>query len=68
MIATDWLLVTLVQSASIVVASLLMERALSVGAVVLGLAGVQVLMGVLWLALAVPAEARSAPSVPAEAI
>ena len=56
--ATDWLLVTLVQSVSIVATSLLLESGLGVGAVVLGLAVVEGGAGVLWLLTVVPAEAR----------
>ena len=58
--ATDWLLVTLVQSVSIVATSLLLESGLGVGAVVLGLAVVEGGAGVLWLLTVVPAEARMA--------
>ena len=62
--ATDWLLVTLVQSVSIVVTSLLLEAGVGVAAVVLGLAAVEGAAGVLWLTTVVPAEARAArPSV-----
>ena len=56
--ATDWLLVTLVQSVSVAVASVLMERGVPVPTVVLGLAGVQGVAGLLWLGLVVPAERR----------
>ncbi len=67
-IATDWLLVTLVQSASVLTASVLMERGLPVGTVVLGLAGLQILTGVLWLTLVVPSEARAGLSAPADPV
>ena len=57
--ATDWLLVTLVQSLSVLVASVLMESGVGVATVVLGLAAVEALAGGLWLLVIVPAEARS---------
>ena len=62
--ATDWLLVTLVQSVSIVVTSVLLESGASVAAVVLGLAAVEGGAGVLWLLTVVPAEARAAQTAP----
>ena len=64
MFATDWLLVTLVQSVSVLVASVLMEGGLSVGTVVLGLAVAEVLAGVVWLAVIVPAERRGEVDAP----
>ena len=57
-IATDWLLVTLVESASIFVASLLLEAGLGIVTVVVGLALVEVVSGLAWIAVVVPAEAR----------
>ena len=61
--ATDWLLVTLVQSVSIVTTSLLLEAGVSVPVVVLGLAVVEGAAGLLWLTTVVPAEARARRSV-----
>ena len=63
-IATDWLLVTLVDSVSILAASLLLEAGVGIATVALGLAGVQVAMGVVWLLTVVPAEARAPEAVP----
>jgi MFS family permease len=57
--ATDWLLVTLVQSASILVTGAVLEAGASLSAVILGLAAVEVAVGLAWLALVVPAEARA---------
>jgi hypothetical protein len=57
--ATDWLLVSLVESASIVLASVLLDRGVALPAVVLGLAALQLAAGVLWLARIVPAERRA---------
>jgi hypothetical protein len=59
--ATEWLLVTLADSLSILTASLLMETGLlSLRAGVLSFGGVQVLCGLVWLLLVVPRERRSA--------
>ena len=66
--ATDWLLVTLVQSVSIVVTSLLLEAGVGVAAVVLGLAAVEGGAGLLWLLTVVPAEARAEAEVDAPAV
>ncbi|PIQ61645.1 MAG: MFS transporter [Bacteroidetes bacterium CG12_big_fil_rev_8_21_14_0_65_60_17] len=55
--ATEWLLFFLVDAASILVASLVLEfSGLSLSLVVMGFATVQVLSGVWWLFWAVPAE------------
>lgn len=59
-IATDWLLVTLVESASILIASALLEAGVGLTVVVAGLGAVQVASGLLWLATVVPAETRDA--------
>ena len=59
-IATDWLLVTLVESASIVVAGLLLDAGAGLVSVVAGLAAVQVASGLVWLATAARAERREA--------
>jgi hypothetical protein len=57
--ATDWLLVTLVNSVSVLAASLLLEyEVASLGTIILGFAGVQVATGVMWLLTVVPAERR----------
>ena len=57
--ATDWLLVTLVESASILSASLLLEAGVSLRLVVLGFAAVLMASGLVWLVTVVPAEARA---------
>jgi MFS family permease len=60
--STEWLLVTLADSVSIVLASLLMEAGvlgLRSGIVVFG--AVQVLCGLAWVILVVPQESQSAP-------
>ena len=57
--ATDWLLVTLVESASILATGALLERGAPLAPVVLGLAALQVVAGVVWWATVVPAEARA---------
>jgi len=56
--ATDWLMVTVVESLSIVAASAALERGLALETVILALAGTQILCGVLWLVTVVPAERR----------
>ena len=56
--ATDWLMVTVVESVSILVASAALERGLALETVILGLAGTQVLCGLLWMMTVVPAERR----------
>jgi MFS family permease len=57
--ATDWLLVTLVESASVLAAALLLEYAVaSLGTIILLFASVQVLTGLVWLLTVVPAERR----------
>jgi hypothetical protein len=58
--ATDWLLVTLVESGSILAASLLLEAGAPLRPLVLGFAAVQMASGLVWLAMVVPAERRSA--------
>ncbi|MEM0964031.1 MAG: MFS transporter, partial [Bacteroidota bacterium] len=57
-IATDWLLVTLVDSVSILVASVLLESGTSLVTVIIGLALAQIIAGGLWMLTVVPAEAR----------
>ena len=57
-IATDWLTVTLVQSASILVASRLLEAGVGLTAVIVGLAGAQLATGLGWMMTVVPAETR----------
>ena len=57
--ATDWLLVTLVESASIAMASVLLEAGVALGALVLGLATVQVGVGLVWILTVVPVERRA---------
>ncbi|WP_412061050.1 MFS transporter [Rubrivirga sp. IMCC45206] len=59
-ISTDWLLVTLVESVSIVVAGLLLEGGLALGALIAGLAGVQIVAGLSWGLWVIPAERRVA--------
>lgn len=57
--ATEWLLLTGAESASILIASLLLESgATTLRGAVLAFAVVQVLTGLLWLGAAVPAERR----------
>ncbi|MEP0545687.1 MAG: MFS transporter [Rhodothermales bacterium] len=57
--ATDWLLVTLVESASVLAAALLLEYAVaSLGTIIFLFASVQVLTGFVWLLTVVPAERR----------
>ncbi|NNF58516.1 MAG: MFS transporter [Rhodothermaceae bacterium] len=55
-IATDWLLVTLVESVSVMVGGVLLEVGMGLRAAVLLFAGIQVLSGVLWTLRVVPAE------------
>ncbi len=57
--ATDWFLVTLIQSGSIVVGAALLEAGLSLRTVILAFAGVQVLSGLLWVMLVAPKEDRA---------
>ena len=57
-VATDWLLVTLVESASILAAGALLERGVDLITVVAAFAAVEVVSGLAWGALVVPAEAR----------
>lgn len=57
-IATDWLLVTLIQSVSIFVASLLLEAGVSLLTVIAGLGVLEVAAGLAWIATVVPAERR----------
>ena len=59
-IATDWLLVTLVESVSIVVAGWLLESGVGLVTLVVGLGAVEVVSGLVWGALVVPAEAAEA--------
>jgi MFS family permease len=59
--ATDWLLVTVAESASILAASLLLESgAVGLRGAFFAFAGLQVLCGALWLATVVPVERRAA--------
>lgn len=58
--ATDWLLVTLVESASIAVASVLLEGGMALGTLIFGFALVEVVVGVGWVLTVVPAERRAA--------
>lgn len=58
-VATDWLLVTLVDSVVILVASWLLEGGLGLVPLIAALAAVQVVSGVAWGALVVPAERRA---------
>ena len=57
-IATDWLLVTLVESLSILVASTLLEAGVGLVAVIAGLALLEIVSGVVWGVAVVPAERR----------
>ncbi len=66
--ATEWLLLTLLDAAGILIASLLLERgALSLRSAIQVFAGVQLACGVLWIALAVPRERAWQRSRPASA-
>ena len=59
--STDWLLVTLVESASVLSAALLLEYELaSLGTIILVFAGVQIVTGMVWVLTVVPAERRAA--------
>ena len=58
--ATDWLLVTLVESVSIGVASVLLELGAPLGPLILGFAAVQAAVGLAWLLVVVPVERRAA--------
>ena len=58
--ATDWLLVTVVESGSIVAASAALERGVSLEAVVLALAATQIACGLAWMVVVVPFERRHA--------
>ncbi len=61
--ATDWLLVTLVESISVLAAALLLEYDVaSLGTIILLFAGVQILTGIVWLLTVVPRERRAASS------
>lgn len=61
--ATDWLLVTLVESVSVLVAAVLLEAGVASLATVIGaFAAVQVLCGIGWLLVVVPAERRAEPA------
>lgn len=60
--ATDWFLVTLVQSGSILAGALLLEAGLALPTAILVFASVQILSGMLWIVLVVPAE-REAQNV-----
>ena len=57
--ATDWLFVTVVESASIVATSVALERGVGLATAIAALALVQVACGVLWWLTVVPAERRS---------
>lgn len=67
-VATDWLLVTLVDSVSILAASLLLEAGVGLPAVIAGLGTVQVATGLVWLATVVPADARAMGTEPAPSV
>lgn len=56
--ATDWLMVTVVESLSILAASAALERGLALETVILALATTQIVSGVVWLATVVPAERK----------
>ncbi len=58
-ISTDWLLLTLVESASILVASALVEAGVPLVTVIAGLASVTVTSAVVWGTFVIPAERRS---------
>ena len=58
-ISTDWLLLTLVESASILAASALVEAGVPLVTVIAGLAAVTVASAVAWGAFVVPAERRA---------
>ena len=66
-VATDWLLVTLVDSVAIFVASRLLEGGMALATLVAALAAVQVLAGLVWGALVVPAEGRDRGAASPEA-
>ena len=55
-IATDWLLVTLVESVSVIVGGVLLEVGIGLRTAVLLFAGIQVVSGLLWALRVVPAE------------
>ena len=57
-ISTDWLLVTLVESLSILAASRLLEAGVGLVTVIAGLALVEVVAGITWGLAVVPAERR----------
>lgn len=59
-IATDWLLVTLVESISILAASALVERGVGLVPVIAGLAALEIVGAIVWGLLVVPAERRDA--------
>ena len=61
-VATDWLLVTLVESLSIVVAGWLLEGGMGLVTLIVWLGAIEVVSGLVWGALVVPAEARDAPA------
>ena len=63
-ISTDWLLVTLVESASILAASRLLEAGVGLVPVIAGLALLEVASGVVWGLVVVPAERRDAVGAP----
>ncbi len=65
-ISTDWLLVTLVESASIVVASELVEAGVGLVPVIAGLAGLQIAGAAAWGGWVIPAERRAAEHRAAE--
>lgn len=57
--STDWLLVTVVQSVSILITGAVLEAGVDLPTVFFSLAAVQVAVGVAWLALVAPAEAKA---------
>ena len=62
--ATEWLLVLLTESLSILLASILLElEYLRLSSAFIFFAGLQILSGILWLLLIVPAERRDEPTL-----
>lgn len=56
--ATDWFFVTIIQSGSIVVGALLLEAGLALRTVILLFGCLQILSGLLWVAVVAPEEAK----------
>lgn len=65
-ISTDWLLVTLVESGSIFAASRLLEAGVGLVPVIAGLAALEVVCGLAWGLVVVPAERRDAARADAQ--